>query len=131
MIYDICNVTYRSANVKIPTAWHGLHSGVSHPQLAGNAEVPVTCQSLIHGQFPGITSIFNKHVFQHLFILLVKPSAAVIDLNAKEFILVVGEVSNTLDQIDMSMLWHDVFSEQPHMNISHIYLSYDRYMTGI
>ncbi len=59
---------------------------------------------LIHGQFPGIARIFIEHIFQHLFILLDTPSAAVIAQNAKEYILVVGEVSNTLDQIDMSML---------------------------
>ncbi len=37
-------------------------------------------------------------------ILLDKPSAAVIAQNAKENILLVGKVGNTLDQIDMSML---------------------------
>ena len=111
MIYCICNVTYRSANVKIPAAEHGLQSRVSHSQLAGNAEVPVTGQSLfnlssflIHSQCPVITSIVIEHVFEHLFILLDKPSAAMISENAKKYILVVGEVSNTLDQIDMSML---------------------------
>ena len=109
MIYCICNVTYRSANVKIPAAEHGLQSRVSHSQLAGNAEVPVTGQSLfnlflIHSQCPVITSFFIQHVFEHLFILLDKPSAAMISENAKKYILVVGEVSNTLDQINMSML---------------------------
>ncbi len=61
---------------------------------------------MIDGQFPGITLIDIEHVFQHLFMLLDRdqPSAAVIAQNAKENILVVGKVGNTLDQIDMSML---------------------------
>ena len=59
---------------------------------------------MIDGQFPGISLIDINHVFQHLFVLLDQPSAAVIAQNAKENILVVGEVRNTLDQINMSML---------------------------
>jgi hypothetical protein len=56
------------------------------------------------GRFPGITLIDIKHVFQRLLILLDKPLAAVIAQSAKENILIVGKVGNTLDQIDMSML---------------------------
>ncbi len=59
---------------------------------------------MIDGQFPGINLIDIEHVFQHLFILLDKPLAAVIAQNAKEKFLIVGKVGNTLDQIDMSML---------------------------
>jgi alpha-D-ribose 1-methylphosphonate 5-triphosphate synthase subunit PhnL len=40
-----------------------------------------------------------EHVFQHLLILLDKPTAALIAQNAKENILIVGEVIHTLDQI--------------------------------
>ncbi len=59
---------------------------------------------MIYCQFPGIIIIDIQHVFQHLFILLDEPTAAVIAQNAKENILIVGEVSHTLDQIYMSML---------------------------
>jgi hypothetical protein len=50
-----------------------------------------------------LTLINIEHVFQHRFILLDKPSAAVIAKNAKENILIVGKVGNALDQIDMSI----------------------------
>jgi hypothetical protein len=63
----------------------------------------IDCHWPGHG-FTGSIFIAIKHVFQHLFVLLDKPTAAVIVQNAKENILNVGEVCHTLDQIDMRML---------------------------
>jgi hypothetical protein len=45
-----------------------------------------------------------NHVFQHLFVLLQQPTAAVIAQNAKEHVLVVFEMRHTLDDIDVRML---------------------------
>ena len=46
-----------------------------------------------------LTVTLIKHVFQHLLVLLHKPSSAVIAKYAQEHILVVGEMSHILDEI--------------------------------
>jgi len=51
-----------------------------------------------------LTVTLIKHVFQHLLVLLHKPSSAVIAKYAQEHILVVGEMSHILDEINVSVL---------------------------
>ncbi len=81
----------------------------------------IECHWPGHG-FTGSIFIAIEQVFQHLFILLNKSTAAVIAQNAEENILVVGEVCHTLDQIDMRMLrslTRCVFGPTPQNDFTH------------
>ena len=101
---------------------YGPQSWVVNPQLTRNAEISVAGQGLfhfflVHFHRAGPSTGIIDHILQHLFILLDQPTAAVIAQNAKENILVVGEVGHTLDQIDMRMLrslTRSVFRPTPH-----------------
>ncbi len=105
---------------------HGSKRGILHTQFAaGNTEISVTSQGLFHSsliQLYCASLTRPNYVFQHLFVLLQKPTAAVIAQNAKEHVFVVCEMSHTL-MISMcacSGPWQDVFSDHPHITISRI-----------
>jgi hypothetical protein len=69
-----------------------------------------------------LTVTLIKHVFQHLLVLLHKPSSAVIAKNAQEHILVVGEMSHILDEINVSVLralTRCIFRPTPHDDFTH------------
>jgi hypothetical protein len=86
---------------------HGSKRGIQHTQLAGNAEISVTSQGLFHSssiQLYCASLTLPNHVFQHLFVLLQKPTAAVKAQNAKEHVVVVCEMSHTLGDINVCML---------------------------
>ncbi len=78
---------------------HGSKRGIQHTQFAGNAEISVTSQGLFHSSLIQLyrASLTRpngpNHVFQHLFVLLQKPTSAVIAQNAKELVFVVSEMS--------------------------------------
>jgi hypothetical protein len=86
---------------------HGSKRGIPHTEFAGNAEISVTSQGLFHSssiQLYCASLTRPNHVFQHLFVLLQQPTAAVIAQNANEHALVVCEMRHTLDDIDVRML---------------------------
>ncbi len=100
---------------------HGSKRGIPHTQFAGNAEISVLFHSSsIQLYCASLTR--SNHVFQHLFVLLQQPMAAVIAQNAKEHVLVVCEMRHTLDDIDVRMLRplaRCVFRPSPHDNLAH------------
>jgi hypothetical protein len=104
---------------------HGSKRGKPHTQFAGNAEISVTSQGLFHSSSIQMycTSLTRpNHVFQHLFVLLQQPTAAVIAQNAKEDVFVVCEMRHTLDDIYVSMLRalaRCIFRPSPHDNLAH------------
>ncbi len=102
---------------------HNSKRGIQHTQFAGNAEISVTSQGLFHSIQLYCASLTRpNHVFQHLFVLLQQPTAAVIAQNAKEHVLVVCEMRHTLDYIDVRMrrpLARCVFRPSPHDNLAH------------
>ncbi len=90
--------TYTHANMQVLAIQHGLQGRVAHSQLARNAEFPVTVQrlfylGLIQGQWSSFCNLVIYQIFQHLLILSDQSTAAVIAQNAKENILIVGEMS--------------------------------------
>ncbi len=104
---------------------HGSKRGIPHTEFAGNAEISVTSQGLFHSssiQLYCASLTRPNHVFQHLFVLLQQPTAAVIAQNANEHALVVCEMRHTLDDIDVRMLralarW--IFRPTLHYNLAH------------
>jgi hypothetical protein len=105
---------------------HGSKRGMPHTQFAGNAEISVTSQGLFHSssiQLYCASLTRPNHVFQHLFVLLQTPTAAVIAQNAKEHVFVVCEMSHTLDDINVTVcmlrpLARCVFRPPPHYNLT-------------
>jgi hypothetical protein len=86
---------------------HGQQRRIKHTQFTGNAEISVTSQGLFHSssiQLYCMSLTRPNHVFQHLFVLLQKPTAAEIAQNAKEHVLDVCEMRHTLYDIDVLML---------------------------
>ncbi len=95
--------------MQISPVHHGQQRRKAHTQFAGNAEISVTSQGLVHSSSiqlscASLQVILTNHVFQHLFVLLQHPTAAVIAQNVKEQVLVVCEMHHTLDDIDVRML---------------------------
>ncbi len=115
---------YRITQMQICPIHHGSKRGILHTQFAGNAEISVTSQGLFHSSSIRLycASLTRpNHVFQHLFVLLQQPTAAVIVQNATEHVLVVCEMRHTLDDIDVRMLRalaRCVYSDHPHMTTS-------------
>ncbi len=109
-VYDkynhISGTLPNNADANLPgSSWLGERD-TAH-QFAGNAEISVTSQGLFHSssiQLYCVSLTRPNHVFQHLFVLLQQPTAAVIAQNAKEHVLVVFEMRHTLDDIDVRML---------------------------
>ena len=117
---------YCHAKVQVLVVQHGLQCRVAYPQFTRNAEVSVSVQclfyfGLVHGNWARFCIV--KYVFQHLFILLDQPTAAMIAQNAQENIFIVGKMGHSLDQIDMRMfraLTRSVFRPTPHDNLPHL-----------
>jgi hypothetical protein len=85
--------------MQAPTVQDGLQCKEVDPELTQIAEVPVTvqaCSILACSNASGLESGFQiiaiNQILQHLFILLYQSMAAVIAQNARENILVVGEM---------------------------------------
>ncbi len=129
MISKIIKVDpYRITQMQICPVHHGSKRGIQHTQFAGNAENSVTSQGLFHSssiQSYCASLTRPNHVFQHLFVLLQQPTAAVIAQNTKEHVLVVCEMLHTLDDIDVRMLRalalklaRCIFRPSPHDNLA-------------
>jgi hypothetical protein len=115
---------HRVTQMQICPVHHGSKTGIPHTQFAGNAGISVTSQGLFHSssiQLYCASLTLPNYVFQHLFVLLQKPTAAVIAQNAKEHVLVVCEMSHTLDDINVCMLRplaRCVFRPPPYYNLT-------------
>ena len=118
--------SHRHTQMQIFPVDHCPQRRISHSQFARNTEIPVPCQGLFHSILFHLNvarPTWANHVLQQLFVLLQQSTAAVIAQYAKEHVLVVCEMRDTLDDIDVSMLWtlaRCVFRPPPHHYFAHL-----------
>ncbi len=112
---------FQVTQMQICLVHHGSKRGILHTQFAGNAEISVTSQCLFHSssiQLYCVSLIRPNHVFQHLFVLLQQPTAALIARMQRNTSLLFVRCTTLLMMSMCACSGPCVFSDQPHRTIS-------------